>query len=58
MKTAISWLSSINKTFITINSTNIDGSYKFNSSEIGLRVDGASASEAGKRFLNYQQVFT
>jgi hypothetical protein len=56
MKAAISSPSSINKTFITINSTNIDGSYKFNSSEIGLRVDGASASVADKTFLNYQQV--
>jgi hypothetical protein len=41
---------------LALHQLNIDGSYKFNSSEIGLRVDGASASVAGKTFLNYQQV--
>jgi hypothetical protein len=41
---------------LALHQLNIDGSYKFNSSEIGVRVDGASASVAGKTFLNYQQV--
>ena len=38
---------------LALHQLNIDGSCKFNSSEIGLRVDGASASVAGKTFLNY-----
>ena len=41
---------------LVLHQLNIDGSYKFNSSEIGVRVDGASASLAGETFLNYQQV--
>jgi hypothetical protein len=41
---------------LALHQLNIDGSYKFNSSEIGVRVDGASASLAGNTFLNYQQV--
>jgi hypothetical protein len=41
---------------LALHQLNIDGGYKFNSSEIGVRVDGASASLAGKTFLNYQQV--
>lgn len=41
---------------LALHQLNIDGSYKFNSSEIGVRVDGASASLAGETFLNYQQV--
>ncbi|MFQ3191389.1 MAG: hypothetical protein ACI936_002529 [Paraglaciecola sp.] len=41
---------------LALHQVNIDGSYKFNSSEIGVRVDGASASVADKTFLNYEQV--
>lgn len=41
---------------LVLHQLNIDGSYKFNRSEIGVRVDGASASLTEKTFLNYQQV--
>jgi hypothetical protein len=41
---------------LALHQLNIDGSYKFNRSEIGLRIDGASASLAGETFLNFQQV--
>ena len=41
---------------LALHQLNIDGRYRFNQSEIGVRVDGASASLAENTFLNYQQV--
>jgi hypothetical protein len=41
---------------LALHQLSIDASYKFNRSEVGVRVDGASASLAGNTFLNYQQV--
>ncbi|PKG98695.1 surface lipoprotein assembly modifier [Paraglaciecola sp. MB-3u-78] len=40
---------------LALHQLSVDGSYKINRSEIGVRVDGASASVAGETFLNYQQ---
>lgn len=41
---------------LALHQLGIDSSYKFDKSEVGLRVDGAVASLAGETFLNYQQV--
>ena len=41
---------------LALHQVSVDGSHKFNNSEVGLRVDGAQASLAGNTFLNYQQI--
>lgn len=41
---------------LALHQLSVDGSYKLQSSEVGLRIDAASAYLAGNRFLEYQQM--